>query len=48
MSIDVFASVFASPETYEQIDRHRMTIGRKEETDPAVPGGSPAGEAGPA
>jgi enoyl-CoA hydratase len=39
MSIDVFASVFASTETYEQIERHRMTIGRKQETDPAAPAG---------
>jgi enoyl-CoA hydratase/carnithine racemase len=32
MSIEVFASVFASPETYEQIERHGMTIGRKQQT----------------
>ncbi len=32
MSVEVFASVFASPETYEQIERHGMTIGRKPET----------------
>jgi hypothetical protein len=31
MSVEVFASVFASPETYEQIERHGMTIGRKRE-----------------
>ena len=31
-SIEVFASVFASPDTYEQIERHRMTIGHKRET----------------
>jgi hypothetical protein len=29
MSVDVFAGVFESPETYEQIDRHRLAIGRK-------------------
>jgi enoyl-CoA hydratase/carnithine racemase len=32
MSVEVFASVFASRETYEQIGKHRMTIGRKPET----------------
>lgn len=32
MSVEVFASVFASPETYEQIERHGMTIGRKPQT----------------
>lgn len=32
MSVDVFASVFDSRETYEQIDRHRLAIGRKPET----------------
>jgi enoyl-CoA hydratase len=32
MSVDVFASVFDSPETYEQINRHRLAIGRKPET----------------
>jgi enoyl-CoA hydratase len=32
MSVEVFASVFASPETYEQIERHGMSIGRKRET----------------
>jgi hypothetical protein len=31
MSVEVFASVFASPDTYEQIERHGMTIGRKRE-----------------
>src|SRR4030095_14641399 len=31
-SIEVFTSVFASPDTYEEIERHRMTIGRKRET----------------
>ena len=31
MSVEVFASVFASPETYEQIERHGMTVGRKRE-----------------
>jgi enoyl-CoA hydratase/carnithine racemase len=29
MSVDVFAGVFAAPETYEQIERHRRAIGRK-------------------
>jgi enoyl-CoA hydratase len=33
MSVEVFASVFASPETYEQIERHGMSIGRKRETN---------------
>jgi enoyl-CoA hydratase len=28
MSVDVFASVFESPETYEQISRYRVAIGR--------------------
>jgi enoyl-CoA hydratase/carnithine racemase len=32
MSVDVFASVFESAETYEQINRHRLAIGRKPET----------------
>ena len=31
MSVEVFASVFDSPETYEQIERHGTTIGRKRE-----------------
>jgi enoyl-CoA hydratase/carnithine racemase len=46
MSIDVFAGVFASPDTYEQIERHRMAIARKQETDTAGPKGGPAGAAG--
>ena len=29
MSVEVFASVFASPDTYEQIANHQRTIGRK-------------------
>jgi enoyl-CoA hydratase/carnithine racemase len=29
MSVEVFASVFASPDTYEQIANHQETIGRK-------------------
>jgi hypothetical protein len=41
MSIEVFASVFASTDTYEQIERHRMAIGRKQETDTAGPEGGP-------
>ena len=32
MSVEVFASVFASPDTYEQIGKHQRTIGRKPET----------------
>jgi enoyl-CoA hydratase/carnithine racemase len=32
LSVDVFASVFESPETSEQISRHRLAIGRKPET----------------
>ena len=35
MSVDVFAGVFAAPETYEQIERHRRAIGRKGGTDEA-------------
>lgn len=46
MSTEVFASVFSSRETYEQIEGHRMTIGRKQETDKADPGGRPSGAAG--
>lgn len=46
MSIDVFAGVFASTDTYEQIERHRMAIGRKHGTDTAGPKGSPSGEVG--
>jgi enoyl-CoA hydratase len=33
MSVDVFAGVFASTETHEQIERHRQAIGRKRRTD---------------
>lgn len=33
MSVDVFAGVFAAPETYEQIERHRRTIGGARRTD---------------
>jgi enoyl-CoA hydratase/carnithine racemase len=29
MSVDVFAGVFTSPETFEQIDRHRAAVRRK-------------------
>jgi hypothetical protein len=29
MSVEVFASVFASPDTYEQIANHQRAIGRK-------------------
>src|ERR1700730_6563979 len=32
MSVDVFAGVFDSPETYEQINGYRPAIGRKPET----------------
>lgn len=32
MSVDVFAGVFASTETYEQIERHRRAIGRSRRT----------------
>lgn len=32
MSVDVFAGVFDSPETYERINRYRPAIGRKPET----------------
>ncbi len=46
MSTEVFASVFSSRETYEQIEGHRMTIGRKQETDKADPWGRSAGAAG--
>jgi enoyl-CoA hydratase len=33
MSVDVFAGVFAAAETYEQIERHRRTIGGARRTD---------------
>jgi len=46
MSIDVFAGVFASGDTYEQIERHRMAIGRKQTTDTAGPKGGRSGAAG--
>jgi enoyl-CoA hydratase len=46
MSIEVFASVFASTETYEQIERHQMTIGSKQETDQTGPRGRPSSDAG--
>jgi Enoyl-CoA hydratase/carnithine racemase len=32
LSVEVFARVFASPDTYEQIGKHQRTIGRKPET----------------
>jgi enoyl-CoA hydratase len=32
MSVDVFAGVFTSPETFEQIDRHRAAVRRKPAT----------------
>jgi enoyl-CoA hydratase len=32
LSVDVFTGVFTSPETYEQIERHRRAIGRKHDT----------------
>ena len=32
LSVEVFASVFASPDTYEQIANHQRAIGRKPET----------------
>ena len=35
MSVDVFAGVFASAATYEQIERHRRAIGGKGSTDEA-------------
>ena len=46
MSVEVFAGVFASTDTYEQIERHRMAIGRKQETDTAGPKAGPSGAAG--
>jgi enoyl-CoA hydratase/carnithine racemase len=45
-SVDVFASVFASTDTYEQIERHRMAIGRKPQIDKAGLQGGTSGEAG--
>jgi len=33
MSVEVFSSVFASLETYEQIERHRRAIGGKPTSD---------------
>jgi len=32
-SVEVFSSVFASAETYEQIERHRRAIGRRPAPD---------------
>ena len=36
-SVEVFAGVFASPETYEQIERHRQAIGRHARPAPGPP-----------
>ncbi|HUM18381.1 MAG TPA: enoyl-CoA hydratase/isomerase family protein [Candidatus Nitrosotalea sp.] len=46
LSVDVFAGVFASTETYEQIERHRKAIGRQRRMAKDGPAGQPSGEAG--